>query len=80
MAVAIDADVSPENVPQEVQRIIEEAIEKGQYAETAPLSTGFEATLELLNVNDADSQVVNGQLLWDDDGYYRYSRYINKPS
>lgn len=76
----IDSELSPENVSQKAQRILEEAIEKGQYAETVPLSTGFETILDLLNVNDSDSQVVNGRLLWYDDGYYRYSRYINNPS
>ncbi|MBX0297250.1 hypothetical protein [Haloarcula nitratireducens] len=76
----IDAELAPENIPQNAQRILEEAIAKGQYAETAPLSTGFKTVLELLGVDETDSQVMNGRLLWYDEGYYRYSRYINTPS
>ena len=76
----IDAELTPEDVPQKAQRIIEEAIGKSQYVETAPLSPEFEMALGFLKVGDANSRVVNGKLLWYDDGYYRYSLYVNRTS
>lgn len=76
----IDAELVPENVPPKARRILEEAIGSGQYTETAPLSPEFERALDLLGIGNTNSESVNGQLLWYDNEFYRYSLYINNPS
>ncbi|MFC6723105.1 hypothetical protein ACFQE1_01595 [Halobium palmae] len=76
----IDSELAPENVSPKARRILNKAIRTEQYTENAPLSPGFERLLDLLGIGNIDSKFVNGQLLWYDDRFYRYSLYINDPS
>jgi hypothetical protein len=78
-ATRVDADLAPADLSSGARDILEEAIARGEYAETTPLSTGFEAVLSHLAVDDVDpDDAVNGRRLWYDGAHYRYGLYVDE--
>lgn len=72
----IDAELAPAAVGAEPRALLEEAINRGAYAEQTPISESLDALLDALGVGAVDS-FVNGKLLWYDGDFYRYALYID---
>ena len=78
-ASRIDAELVPDDLSSDSREKLQQAIARDRYRETAPLSDAFKELLDALGVGDVDT-AVNGQLLWYDEGYYRYALYVNDSS
>ncbi|WP_435066764.1 hypothetical protein [Haloplanus sp. C73] len=72
----IDAILEDGDLSTPARAVLDEAIARGTYTETTPLSDGFEATLDALGIGHVDDSV-NGKLLWDADALYRYALYVS---
>lgn len=77
-ASRIDAELAPTGLPDGAQELLDRAIARDAYTETAPISEAFETVLEQLGL-DTVERGANGKLLWYDEGLYRYGLYINPP-
>lgn len=75
----IDVELAPTALPAESRQLLEDAIARDVYRESAPRSDTFERLLEALEVANVET-AVTGRLLWYDDGYYRYALYRNEVS
>jgi len=72
----IDTELTSAALPTEAQEILDRAIARETYTETAPLSDSFDTVLEALGLGAVDT-AVNGKLLWYDEEFYRYALYVN---
>lgn len=72
----IDTELDPTTLGQGARDVLEEAIGRGTYTETAPLSEAFDAVLDALGLGAVD-RAENGRLLWYDEGFYRYGLYVD---
>lgn len=75
----IDTELTPTELPTAARNLLNKAIARETYTETAPLSDAYDTVLDALSLGATDTSV-NGQLLWYDDAFYRYGLYINPPS
>ncbi|MFB6250995.1 MAG: hypothetical protein ABEI27_04810 [Halobellus sp.] len=75
----IDAELAPSDLTGGEQTVLEQGLSRGQYVETAPLSSGFDGVLEALELGNIET-AQTGQLLWYDGKLYRYGVYINDTS
>ena len=75
----IDTELTSAALPTEAQEILDQAIARETYTETAPLSESFDTVLEALGLGAVDT-AANGKLLWYDEGFYRYALYVNPPA
>ncbi|MFB6122052.1 MAG: hypothetical protein ABEJ78_01155 [Haloferacaceae archaeon] len=75
----IDAELAPETLAPERRDVLERAIARGQYAETTPLSTSYDALLKMLGLGAVD-RASTGNLLWYDGSLYRYALYVSEAS
>lgn len=71
----IAAELAPDDLAPEARDRLEEAVRREGYEETEPLSEAFETLLAALGLET--DEVVNGQLLWYDGGFYRYGLYVD---
>ncbi|MFC7042495.1 hypothetical protein [Halonotius sp. GCM10025705] len=76
-AAEIDAELDGASLSTPARELLEQTL-GGEYTESTPLSTAFEAVLAALGVATADESL-NGRLLWYDDQLYRYGLYIDTP-
>ena len=76
-AAEIDAELDDGSLSTAARDLLDRAI-GGEYAESTPLSTEYEAVLAALGVATADESL-NGRLLWYDGQLYRYRLYIDQP-
>lgn len=72
----IDTELTSAALPTEAQEILDRAIARETYTETAPLSESFDTVLEALGLGAVDT-AVNRKLLWYDEEFYRYALYVN---
>ena len=72
----IDAELDPGALDRDASELLERALARDSYSETAPLSEPFEAVLDALGLGAVD-RVANGRLLWYDGGFYRYGLYVD---
>jgi len=75
----IDAELTPATLPTDAQEILDQAIARKTYTETAPLSESFDTVLEALGLGAVDTGVT-GKLLWYDGEFYRYALYVSPPT
>ena len=75
----IDTELTPATLPTGGQEMLDQAITRETYTETAPLSESFDTVLEALGLGAVDT-AVNGKLLWYDEKFYRYALYVNPPA
>ena len=59
--------------------LLDRAISRDEYTETAPRSDAFRTLLSALGLERIESSV-NGRLLWDGRSLYRYALYVSEPS
>lgn len=71
----IDTELTPEELPRDVQSILDEAIARETYTESVPISDAFDTVIEALGLGAVDT-AANGNLLWYDEEFYRYSLYL----
>jgi hypothetical protein len=76
-ATRIDSRFEPSDLSADVRDVLEAAIDRGAYRETAPLSAAFESLLGALRLAGVESGS-NGHLLWYRDALYRYGLYVNR--
>jgi hypothetical protein len=75
----IDTELTPAALQRDARDILDQAIERETYNESAPISEPFDTVLEALGLDAVDTGV-NGKLLWYDEELYRYGLYINPSS
>jgi len=75
----IDTELAPAKLAGAARELLNEAVARETYTETAPISDAFDTVLEALGLGAVDT-AANGKLLWYDEEFYRYGLYINPPS
>ncbi|WP_251342874.1 hypothetical protein [Haloplanus halophilus] len=78
-AARVDAELAPDALSRESRERLEQAVARGTYAETEPVSEPFDALLDALGLGAVDD-AVNGRLLWYDGELHRYGLYVSEPS
>ena len=76
-AAEIDADIDGESLSTAACELLDRTL-GGEYTESTPLSTEYEAVLAALGVA-TDDDSLNGKLLWYGEQLYRYGLYIDQP-
>jgi hypothetical protein len=76
-AAEIDAELDGESLSTAARDLLDRTL-GGEYTESTPLSTEYEAVLAALGVATADDSL-NGRLLWYGEQLYRYGLYIHQP-
>ncbi|SDX91284.1 hypothetical protein [Halobellus clavatus] len=72
----IDAELAPSALTDGERAVLEQAVSRGRYVETAPRSSDFDGVLNALGLASVDT-AETGQLLWYDGELYRYGLYVN---
>jgi hypothetical protein len=72
----IDTELAPAALPGEARDVLEEAIARGRYTETAPVSEPLDTVIDALGLGEVD-RAANGRLLWYDERFYRYGLYVD---
>ena len=72
----IDAELTPAALSSDAQELLEQAIARGTYTESAPISESLDAVLDALGLKAVDS-AATGKQLWYDEQFYRYGLYID---
>jgi hypothetical protein len=72
----IDTELAPAALPGDARDLLDEAIARGRYTETAPISEPFDAVIDALGLGGVE-RATNGKLLWYDERLYRYGLYID---
>jgi hypothetical protein len=75
----VDAEIDRRRLPADAADLLDRAISRDEYTETAPRSNAFETLLSVLDLERVESSV-NGRLLWDGRSLYRYALYVSEPS
>jgi len=75
-ASRVDVELAPGDLAKPSRELLERAIDRGPYRETAPLSDRFTSLLDALGVG-AVQEGVTGRLLWYDGDLHRYAFYTN---
>ncbi|QHS17700.1 hypothetical protein GWK26_11410 [haloarchaeon 3A1-DGR] len=75
----VDAEIDRGRLPADAADLLDRAISRDEYTETAPRSDAFRTLLSALGLERIESSV-NGRLLWDGQSLYRYALYVSEPS
>jgi hypothetical protein len=75
----IDTELTPAALPRDSRDILDQAIARDTYTESAPISDPFDTVLNALGLGAVDTGV-NGKLLWYSEEFYRYGLYIDPSS
>ncbi|WP_225336505.1 hypothetical protein [Halomicrobium urmianum] len=71
----VDAEIDPDELAPDAREILQQAVRRESYRETAPVSDAFEALLDALGLEDVETGV-NGKWLWYDGEFHRYALYV----
>ncbi|WP_096389861.1 hypothetical protein [Halopenitus persicus] len=75
----VDAEIDRGRLSADADDLLDRAIARGEYTETAPRSDAFRTLLAALGLERIESSA-NGRLLWDGQSLYRYALYVSEPS
>ncbi len=75
LATEVDAELESARLEDSVQAILEEAMQREPYTETAPRSDSFETVFDRLNREQEPLPIANRRL-WYDKALYRYSIHV----